>query len=114
MIGALYAVLRRSACGGGQLSKKPSRGPRRQNNRAPSDRICPTPCATFPRMKRDWIGATMRPQVELIAGFGGAEIVKHLDGRLEIRGGTEQEKTKAHDWMQQFLTQGPLTVRRAR
>ena len=53
-----------------------------------------------------------RERVELIARFGEARLVKLLDGKLEIRGGTEQEKTQAHDWMKQFLTQGPLTVRR--
>jgi len=53
-----------------------------------------------------------RAREELVASFGGAQIVKHLDGKLEIRGGTEHEKTQAHDWMRQFLTRGPLTVRR--
>jgi hypothetical protein len=52
----------------------------------------------------------MRPQAEMIASFGGAEIVKHLDGNLEIRGGTEQEKAKAHAWKEQFLTQKPPTT----
>ena len=56
----------------------------------------------------------MREEVELVASFGGAELVKHLDGTLEIRGGTEQEKTQAHAWMKQFLTQGRLTLRRVR
>ena len=56
----------------------------------------------------------MRPKVELISSFGGAEIVKDLDGKLEIRGGNEQERTQAHDWMKQFLNTGPLTVRRVR
>ena len=57
----------------------------------------------------------MRPPVELIAGLGGAEIVKHLDGRLEIRGGTEQEKTQAHEGMKPLLQRAePLTVRRVR
>ncbi len=65
-------------------------------------------------MKRDLIGASLRQDVELVATFGGAEIVKHPDGTLEIRGGTEQEKTQAHAWMKQFLTQGRLTLRRVR
>lgn len=65
-------------------------------------------------MKHDLIGASMREEVELVASFGGAELVKHLDGTLEIRGGTEQEKTQAHAWMKQFLTQGRLTLRRVR
>ena len=44
----------------------------------------------------------------MIAGFGDAQIVKHLDGKLEIRGGTESEKAQAHEWMKQFLTQADL------
>jgi hypothetical protein len=63
-------------------------------------------------MKRDWIGASMRPEEELIAMFGEAQILKHLDGRLEIRGGTDAEKALAHAWMKQFLTPNPLTLQR--
>ena len=37
-----------------------------------------------------------RERVELIAGFGGAEIIKFLDGRLEIRGGTAAEQDEAY------------------
>jgi hypothetical protein len=50
----------------------------------------------------------------LVANFGGAEIVNHPEGRLAIRGRTEQEKTQAHDWMKQFVSQGPRTLRRVR
>jgi hypothetical protein len=54
--------------------------------------------------------AEVRPEV--LACFGGARIMKYPNGALEIEGGTEQEKTQAHDWMKQFLQQGPLTLRR--
>lgn len=54
----------------------------------------------------------MRPQETLVASFGGAQILKHLHGKLEIRGGTEDEKAQAHDWMRRFLTAWPLTIRR--
>ena len=63
-------------------------------------------------MRRCFDDIQKRMEPEVKAGLGGAEIVKYLGGKLEIRGGTEQEKTQAHDWMKQFLTQGPLTVRR--
>jgi len=54
-------------------------------------------------------------RVEEIAKFGEARLVKHLDGRLEIVGGTEQDRTDAHAWMKQFNIQSaPLTLRRAR
>lgn len=54
-----------------------------------------------------------RERVEEIAKFGEAHLVKHLDGRLELRGGTEQDRAEAHAWMKQFnLQSAPLTVRR--
>ncbi len=52
------------------------------------------------------------PHDELIASFGGAQIRKHLDGRLEIRGGTESERTQARDWIERFLTPAPLPLNR--
>ena len=52
-----------------------------------------------------------RERVELIAGFGGAEIIKFLDGRLEIRGGTEAEQAEARAWQQRFLSSSGLTPR---
>jgi len=54
----------------------------------------------------------MQPPEELIASFGGARIMKDLTGKLDIRGGTEQERTKAHDWMKQFMTRAPFTVKK--
>ena len=54
----------------------------------------------------------MKPTDELIATFGGACIMKDLTGQLEIFGGTEKERTQAHDWMKQFTTKAPLTVKR--
>ncbi len=54
----------------------------------------------------DWI--KLRERQELIASFGGAEIVKNLDGSLEIRGGTQEEQVRASAWMHQFLLQQPV------
>lgn len=56
--------------------------------------------------------ASAAPDTELVASFGDAQIVKHHDGRLEIRGGSDQEKFQAHDWMKKFLSVTPLTVQR--
>ena len=64
-------------------------------------------------MTHDWLSQS-RPRDEIMATFGGAEIVKRPDGRLEIRGGSEQEKAQAHDWMKLFLAQGQLTLKRVR
>lgn len=46
-------------------------------------------------------------EAELIASFGGAQILKSLSGKLEIRGGTPEERTQAQTWMDTFLTQKP-------
>lgn len=52
-------------------------------------------------MRNYWI--ELREQQQLIASFGGAEIVKNLDGSMEIRGGSQEEKDRAQAWIQRFL-----------
>ena len=42
-------------------------------------------------------------ELEEIAGFGGAIIVRDLQGRIQIQGGTEEERKAAHDWMLRFM-----------
>ena len=54
------------------------------------------------------------PETEVLASFGEASIVKHLNGKLEITGGTAQERAEASQWMRQFLQRGPGTVQRLR
>ena len=41
---------------------------------------------------------------ELIAGFGQAKLVRDANGRLELRGGTDQERAQARWWVETFLT----------
>ena len=65
-------------------------------------------------MKQAWLGIVDRNREEVVANFGGAQIVKLLHGKLEIREGNETEKAQAHDWMKRLRTRGPLTVRRVR
>ena len=66
-------------------------------------------------MRRQFDDFQKRMEPEAIAMFGEARLVKHLDGRLELRGGTEQDRADAHTWMKQFNIQSaPLTLRRAR
>ncbi len=68
------------------------------------------PQAKNDRMRQRYYNDIPRPREQLIAGFGDAQILKDLDGKLEIRGGTEQEKAEARDWMNQFLTPPLLPV----
>ena len=82
---------------------------------APYDRFCPTRHATLPRMRRHFDDFQKRMEPELIATFGDAQIVKHLNGKVEVRGGTERDRTDAHAWMKEFNVQStPLTLRRVR
>jgi hypothetical protein len=41
---------------------------------------------------------------ELIASFGAARLVKTLAGKLELRGGTKEEREQAWEWVQTFLS----------
>lgn len=40
---------------------------------------------------------------ETIAGFGGASLIKNLDGRLEVVGSDKEERQRAREWADLFL-----------
>ena len=63
-------------------------------------------------MRKRYYDNAAPPSEELIASFGDAQILRDLDGKLEIRGGTEPEKTEARAWIKQFLTPPLLPNRR--
>ena len=42
-------------------------------------------------------------RTELVALFGEAKIVRHLDGTLDIGGGSEEDHRQAQEWAQMFL-----------
>lgn len=66
-------------------------------------------------MRHRSFGLPEQERLELVAMFGAAQLVRHLDGKLEIIGGTEQDRADAHAWMKQFNVQSqPLTLRRVR
>jgi hypothetical protein len=39
---------------------------------------------------------------ETIASWGGAKLIKYLDGKLELRGGSKEERGEAREWMSLF------------
>ena len=43
-----------------------------------------------------------REQGEVIASFGQARLVKHLDGKYELRGGSKQDRLAAKEWIALF------------
>ncbi len=54
------------------------------------------------------------PEPELIAIFGAARLVWQADGRIELVGGTPEDRDQARAWAALFLqTPGPQETRRA-
>lgn len=45
-----------------------------------------------------------RTEQELIATFGDAQLVRDMSGKLELRGGNEQDRQQARLWARMFLT----------
>jgi len=44
-----------------------------------------------------------RAETEVIAGFGGAQLLKHLDGKFELRGGSMEDQRAAREWVEMFM-----------
>lgn len=40
---------------------------------------------------------------EVLAYFGKARLIKKLDGKLELVGGTDEDRTEAREWISLFL-----------
>jgi len=41
-------------------------------------------------------------QGEVVASWGEAKLVKHLDGKLELRGGSKEDRGEAREWISMF------------
>jgi hypothetical protein len=39
---------------------------------------------------------------EVLAYFGQARLIKYLDGKLELRGGSEEDRSAAEEWISLF------------
>jgi hypothetical protein len=39
---------------------------------------------------------------EVIAVWGGAKLVKYQDGKLELKGGSQEEHAEAREWLSLF------------
>ena len=44
-------------------------------------------------------------ETEIIAIFGAARLVRHLNGRLELSGGSPEDRERARTWAVTFLRQ---------
>jgi hypothetical protein len=59
-------------------------------------------------MKESPIERDRVQQFEVVAVFGDAQLVKRLDGRLEILSGIDDDRRQAREWMETFTK--PRTV----
>jgi hypothetical protein len=39
---------------------------------------------------------------EVVAGFGDAKLIRFLDGKTELRDGSNEDRTAAWDWISMF------------
>jgi hypothetical protein len=54
-------------------------------------------------MKLNQLAWRTRDEGELIASFGDARLVKYLDGKIALVGGTRDERHAAREWCSLFL-----------
>jgi len=50
-----------------------------------------------------------RDDGEVLAYFGQARLVKKLDGKLELVGGTNEDRTAAREWISMFFHEAVVT-----
>ncbi len=43
-----------------------------------------------------------RDEGEVVASWGEAQLIKYLDGKMELKGGSREERLAAHEWMSLF------------
>jgi hypothetical protein len=40
---------------------------------------------------------------EVMASWGEAQLIKYLDGKLVLKGGSKEDRQAAHEWISMFL-----------
>ena len=54
-------------------------------------------------MKLNLLARIQQNDGELIASFGDARLVKKLNGKIELLGGTETDRAEAREWCSMFF-----------
>jgi hypothetical protein len=39
---------------------------------------------------------------EVVAAWGEAQLIRHLDGKVELEGGSKEDRLAAHEWISMF------------
>ena len=61
-------------------------------------------------MKLNRISWFKRDEAETLARFGEARLVKKLDGKTELRGGTLDDRRTAREWCSLFLHEAVIAL----
>ena len=67
------------------------------------DRSCPTHASNLAGMKVNAFLQDADAEREVLAVFGDARLVKLVCGRLELRGGTPNDRVAAKEWISLFM-----------
>ncbi len=65
------------------------------------DGVCPILPPNVPRMKPKFF-PPYKDEGEVAAAWGQAQLVKYLDRKVELRGGSRQDRVAARKWMSIF------------
>ena len=52
----------------------------------------------------------LKDEDEVVASWGEARLMKYLDGKLVLRGGSKEDRQAAHEWISMFLTGAVVRV----
>ena len=65
------------------------------------DRRCPILRVRIPRMKMKFF-PPYKDEGEVVASWGQAQLIRFLDGKTELRGGSDQDRAEAREWLSVF------------
>jgi hypothetical protein len=63
-------------------------------------------------MRRSSYFQDAQPEAEVLAVFGDARLVKHLSGKVELRGGSVEDQRAAREWAEKFIPELTATLPR--
>jgi len=61
-------------------------------------------------MRRKSYSQGSQPEAEVLAVFGDARLVKHINGKIELRGGTVNDQREARAWAEEFIPELAATL----
>jgi hypothetical protein len=61
-------------------------------------------------MRRKTYSHDSQLEAEVLAGFGDARLVKHVNGKIELRGGTAKDQREARAWAEEFIPELAATL----